>query len=356
MSVRTFRVPTDAPESDGTLRWDHTTVVLVELTAGGTRGIGWTYAGSAAASVIEETLKQHVVGSDPTAIEGTWQTMCDAVRNDDRHGICGRAISAVDIALWDLKARLLDLPLIDLFGRVRDRAEIYGSGGFTSYHDARLTEQLGGWAAEGLTRVKMKVGRDAADDPRRVRVARKAIGDGVELFVDANGGYSAKQALAMAEIFAEQSRVIWFEEPVSSDDLAGLHLLRNRAAAPMDIAAGEYGDTPGYFRRMLAAEAVDCLQADATRCGGYTGFFKAAALCEAFHIPLSAHCGPQLHAHIACCAGPLRHIEYFHDHVRIDHLLFDGALHPVNGALAPDQNRAGHGMTLKESDAQRYQQ
>ena len=200
----------------------------------------------------------------------------------------------------------------------------------------------------------MKVGREPDADLHRVGAAREAIGPKVKLFVDANGAYTRKQALALGQRFAEDFQVSWFEEPRSSNDLAGLRLLRDRGPAGMDIAAGEYGDTPGYFRRMLEAGAVDCLQADATRCGGYTGFLKVAALCEAFQMPLSAHCAPQLHAHVACAVTCLRHVEYFHDHTRIDRMLFDGALDPRDGSLAPDTSRPGHGMTLKAADAEAY--
>jgi L-alanine-DL-glutamate epimerase-like enolase superfamily enzyme len=264
------------------------------------------------------------------------------------------AISAVDVALWDLKAKLLGVALVDLFGAAREAVDIYGSGGFTSYSDKQLAEQLGGWAAEGIGRVKMKVGRDAAADKQRATVARGAIGPATELFVDANGAYSRKQALAMANWFAEEARVTWFEEPRPSVDLAGLRLLRDRGPAGMDIAAGEYGDLSDTFRRMLEAGAVDCLQADATRCGGYSGFLKVAALCEAFEMPLSAHCAPQLHASVACAVPCLRHVEYFYDHVRIGRLLLDGNLKPERGQLRPDRGRPGHGMTFKTQDAAHY--
>jgi L-alanine-DL-glutamate epimerase-like enolase superfamily enzyme len=172
--------------------------------------------------------------------------------------------------------------------------------------------------------------------------------------VDANGAYGRKEALHHAGRFAEQAQVSWFEEPVSSDDLAGLRLLRDRAPAGLEIAAGEYGHAPAYFRTMLEAGAVDCLQADATRCGGFTGFLKAAALAEAWHVPLSAHCAPQLHAHVGCAAPGLRHVEYFHDHVRVDKLLFSGVLEPHEGRLEPDAARPGHGLALKLADAARY--
>jgi L-alanine-DL-glutamate epimerase-like enolase superfamily enzyme len=349
-----YTVPTDAPESDGTLEWDSTTLVLVEIEAGGKRGIGYSYADSATAVLIHSLLAKVVEGRDAMDIAGASSATLAAIRNLGRPGVASMAVSAVDNALWDLKAKLLDVPLFKLLGAVRDHVPVYGSGGFCSYSDAQLKEQLGGWADGGITMVKMKVGREPHRDPARAKDARKAIGDEVQLFVDANGAYSRKQALHMAQVFAREYDVRWFEEPVSSDDLRGLRLLRDRAPAPMDIAAGEYGYTPWYFRRMLSAGAVDVLQADATRCAGISGFMQASTLCEAFNLPLSAHCAPALHAHPACATRPLRHIEYFHDHVRIENLLFDGVLQPVHGALHPDPSRAGFGLEFKHADAERY--
>ena len=349
-----YRVPTDLPESDGTLEWNDTDVICARVSAAGHTGLGWTYAARAARGVIEEALAPRVVGRSVFDIEDAWQAMMAAVRNDGRGGLCARALSAVDVALWDLKAKHLGLALVDLIGGVRTAVPIYGSGGFTSYDDQTLAAQLAGWAEAGIPRVKMKVGREPGRDIHRVRVARKAIGEACELFVDANGAYSAKEALALAAEFSDCCGVTWFEEPVSSDDRRGLKRIRLRAPAGMDIAAGEYGATLDDFRRLLAGEAVDCLQADATRCGGITGFMKVAALAEAFHTPLSAHCAPELHAHVGCCVRGLRHIEYFHDHARLAPLLFDGVLVPARGELTPVRSRPGHGLTLKEDEAAAY--
>jgi len=353
LEVSAYIVPTDLPESDGTFAWDKTTLVLVEPTAGGIRGLGYTYADTATARLIEDLLAGVVLGHDAMAVAGTWAAMMHAIRNLGRPGIVSMAISAVDAALWDLKARLLNLPLVTLLGPVRGAVPVYGSGGFTSYTNAQLQKQLADWVADGITRVKMKIGTDPEADRERVRAARAAIGAAVELFVDANGAYSRKQALAFANIFTEYG-VSWFEEPVSSDDLEGLRLVRDRAPAGMDITAGEYGYDLFYFRRMLDAGAVDVLQADATRCAGITGFLRVGALCEARPLPLSAHCGPSLHAHPCCAVAPVRHVEYFHDHARIEHLLFDGALTPVKGTLQPDLSRAGFGLEFKRADAERY--
>jgi L-alanine-DL-glutamate epimerase-like enolase superfamily enzyme len=353
LAVSAYTIPTSTPESDGTYTWDTTTLVLVEATASGRRGLGFTYADTSTARLIHASLAQVVVGCDAMNVPGVWEAMVRAIRNLGRPGIASMAIAAVDSALWDLKARLLGLPLVVLLGAVRDAVPIYGSGGFTSYTIEQLQQQLGGWAADGITRVKMKIGRDAEADLDRVAAARAAIGPNVELFVDANGAYTRKQALAQARHFAGED-VTWFEEPVSSDDLAGLRLLRDRAPAGMDIAAGEYGYDLPYFRRMLEAGAVDVLQADASRCAGISGFMQVAALCQARSLPLSAHCAPSLHAHVCCALAPVVHLEYFYDHARIEHMLFDGALDPVGGALRPDKSRPGMGLEFKRKDAEQY--
>ena len=354
LDVSAYTVPTDFPESDGTITWDKTTLVLVEATAGGKRSVGYSYADVATARLIKELLADIVVGKDAMSIPAIWFEMVHAIRNLGRPGISSMAISAVDASLWDLKARLLELPLVTLLGQRRDSAPIYGSGGFTSYSREQLQRQLGDWVASGIPRVKMKIGRHPAADPGRVAAAREAIGPDAELFVDANGAYSRKEALALAEIFAAESGVIWFEEPVSSDDLEGLHLIRDRAPSGMDIAAGEYGYDLWYFRRMLEANAVDVLQADATRCAGITGFLRVDALVESRSMQLSAHCGPALHVHPCCAINNFRHMEYFHDHVRIEHMLFDGVLTPVHGSLRPDLSRPGTGLELKRADAAKY--
>jgi L-alanine-DL-glutamate epimerase-like enolase superfamily enzyme len=353
IQVSAYTIPTDFPESDGTLEWSSTTLVLVETREGGKTGIGFTYADTATARLIQDRLASIVLGRDALAVTDSWNAMAAAARNLGRPGICSMAIAAVDTALWDLKAKLLDLPLVTLLGAAHEAMPVYGSGGFTSYPVTKLEEQLGSWAASGISRVKMKVGRSPEEDIERVRAARAAIGQETELFVDANGAYSRKQALAKASAFAK-SKVTWFEEPVSSDDLVGLRLLRDRAPSGIDITAGEYGYDLAYFRRMLEAEAVDVLQADITRCAGITGFMRVGALCEAFQVPLSAHCAPSLHLHPCCAVTCARHLEYFHDHVRVENMLFDGAKVPVQGLLYPDLSRPGLGLELKRADAERY--
>jgi L-alanine-DL-glutamate epimerase-like enolase superfamily enzyme len=350
VSVSAYTVPTDQPESDGTAEWDSTTCVVVEVRAGGQTGLGYTYAPAATGKLIDEKLVEIVRGSDALAIAETWEAMGSALRNAGRPGIGFMAISAVDQALWDLKARLLELPLVDLLGRARHEAPIYGSGGFTSYSLERIREQLGGWVDQGIPRVKMKVSRDPEHDPERLDAARQAIGDETELYVDSNGALERKQALHWAERFAREWGVAWYEEPVSSADFDGLRFLREHA--PLDIAAGEYAYVPADFRNLIGS--VDCLQADVTRCGGITGFLRAGALAAAHDLDISAHCAPAASVAVCCAAPRFRHLEYFHDHVRLEPLLFDGVPEPDGGGLKPDRSRPGNGLELKRADAQRY--
>lgn len=352
--VDVFQVPTDRrPESDGTLTWSSTTIVVVRASAGGRTGTGYSYTHAAAARLIHDTFKPMIEGRDAMRVEAAWDHMLTASRNMGRGGIAASARSAVDVALWDLEARLLDLPLSALFGPRRDAVPVYGSGGLTSYSIPELRQQLGDWAEAGIGAVKMKVGREPDTDPERVAEARDAIGPDVALFVDANGALSRKHALALAEEFARNG-VAWFEEPVSSDDLDGLRLIRDRAPAGMEITAGEYGWSEFHFRDLIRAGAVDVLQPDATRCGGFTGFRRIAELCRAHHTPISSHTAPQLHAHVCAAAPGVRHLEYFHDHVRIERMLFDGVLEPRDGALRPDAGRPGMGIELREADADRF--
>jgi L-alanine-DL-glutamate epimerase-like enolase superfamily enzyme len=353
VDVSWYKVPTESVESDGTLEWNTTTLVLVQINSAGQSGLGYTFADEATALLIRRTLSEVVTGADPMSINYLYMQMWRRIRNLGRPGICSMAISAVDCALWDLKARLLNVPLVRLLGQIHAGAPIYGSGGFTSYSDQQLAMQLAGWVEQGIPRVKMKIGRDAHRDAERVRIAREAVGPEAELYVDANGGYGRKQALKMADHFAKFD-VSWFEEPVSSDDLDGLRLIRDRAPSNMEIAAGEYGYDIFYFRRMLEAGAVDVLQADVTRCGGITGLLQVAALCQSRNLSLSCHTAPALHTHVACAVAPLKNVEYFHDHVLIENMFFDGVARPIKGELRPDLSRPGSGLELKRTEAQKF--
>lgn len=351
LEVDSYTIPTDSPESDGTLQWSQTSLVAVHAHRGQEVGLGYSYTSPAAARVILDTLVP--VLETGLSVAEAWHRMVRSVRNLGLSGIAACAISAVDCALWDLEARRLGVSLASLLGPARREVPIYGSGGFTSYPPERLVEQLAGWVEQGIPRVKMKVGRHPEQDVERVARVREAIGPEPDLFVDANGAYAVKQALRLGERFAELG-VSWFEEPRPSDDPAGLARVRRHAPPGMEVTAGEYGYRLADFRLLLESGAVDVLQADVTRCLGYTGFLLAADLGAAFQVDLSAHCAPALSLP-ACCAAPrFRHQEYFYDHVRIEERLLDGLPEKRDGVLLPDFDRPGHGLTLKRKDAERY--
>jgi L-alanine-DL-glutamate epimerase-like enolase superfamily enzyme len=357
LEVTCFSVPTDAPEADGTLTWESTPVVVVEVrTADAVYGTGWTYAPTAVGTLITRDLAPLLLGTDAFDIPAAHEVMCRAVREHGRPGLTSAAISAVDLALWDLKARLLGLPLARLLGAARDAVPVYGSGGFTTYHDSHLASQLAGWVhGQGIGRVKIRIGeargRAAVRDLDRTRLAREVIGSQAELYVDASGAYTRKQAVRIGGPLAEYG-VGWFEEPVPPEDLTGLRVVRD--AVVSDVAAGAHSGDLAPCARMVTAGAVDCLVLDATRCGGATDFLRAAALAQAHGLEVSTHGAPHAHAQLAAAVPNLRHVEWFHDHVRVESLFFDGVLDPSGGALRVNPDAYGHGLTLRHEIAEPY--
>lgn len=350
--VRVFEFPTVVqPETDGTAAWSATTMVLVELAAGGIVGLGYSYVHAAAAKLAEDLLAGCVRGASPFDIPDLHGGMIRAVRNQGLAGIAACAISAFDIALWDLKARLLEVSVSQLLGAARDVVPVYASGGFTSTPLDALAREIEGYVAAGHRRVKIKIGQPLAAAIERARVAREAAGADIELMVDANGAFTRKDAIELVPRL-EELGVRYFEEPVSSDDLPGLRQVKE--ASHLAVAAGEYGYDAGYFHRMLAADAVDILQADSTRCLGFTGFLQADALCDATGIPLSAHCAPALHVHVGRAARRIVHVEHFFDHVRLESMLFDGSPCVRDGTLIPEADRPGLGLALRDGDAARF--
>ncbi len=351
LGVRACTVPTDAPESDGTLAWDSTTIVVVEVQADGQTGIGYTYGDAGVAAFVDSQLREVVEGADALLPGAAWTAMQRQIRNAGRPGVGAMAVSAVDIALWDLKARLLGVCLADALPRCRDAAPVYGSGGFTSYSRERLRGQLEGWMEAGLPRVKIKVGREPREDPARLALCREVIGEEVELMVDANGAFGPKEALHRAAEYAAFG-VSWLEEPVSSEDREGLRFVREHGPDGMAIAAGEYEwDLPQVAD---LAPCVDIVQADVTRVGGITNLLRVDGICKARQRPFSAHCAPAISAHACCALETLEHLEYFHDHVRVERLLFEGTLDPSDGALEPDRSRPGLGLELNHDEMERW--
>ncbi|MEU1426996.1 enolase C-terminal domain-like protein [Nocardia sp. NPDC005746] len=349
VTVEIYRFPTPQTEADGTLSWDATTAVVVSIRAGRETGLGWTYSSPAAATVVECELASLLSGTSPSHVTDTWRRLRRACRNVGTPGVVGHALSAVDIALWDLTARLLRVPLATLFCSGGRATPVYGSGGFVNLTDEQLAEQVAGWQAAGCAAVKIKIGVDAERDLERIALVRRLAGSRIDIMVDANGAYTPGQARRVGTEL-DRLGVVWFEEPVTSDDLPGLRAVRD--AVGCDVTAGEYVYSAYEAERLI--DVVDCLQLDITRCGGYTGFLRAAAIAASEHRDISAHCAPALHAGIAAAVPRLRHIEWFVDHARLEPLLVTGAPEVVAGCIAPRGAEAdpyGHGMRLSERAA-----
>jgi L-alanine-DL-glutamate epimerase-like enolase superfamily enzyme len=351
-----YRIPTPEPEADGTLSWSATTMVVVQVRCGEVDGLGWTYADAACVDLIHGILADAVRGHEVLDVPARWHTMQRAIRNLGRPGVVSCALSAMDTALWDAAARIHGLPVSRLLGRVHDDVALYASGGFTTESEARLSEWLEKWVhSRGVPRVKIKIGESwgtaLSRDLARIERTRQAVGAETEVYVDANGGYSVGQAVRIGARLADHD-VTWFEEPVSSDDLDGLRTVRHAVTA--DVTAGEYGYDLAYFAHMIDSEAVDCVQVDVTRCGGYTEWARIAALATAHNLAVSAHCAPNLSVHAAMTTPNFRHIEWFADHDRIESAFFDGALEPSGGRVGADLSAPGHGMTFNHEAAQRH--
>lgn len=344
LQTRARRFPTPAPEADGTLQWDHTTAVTVTVGRHGFHGTGWTYGHAAACDVIDTILRTALDDADEADPPMCWQAMIDACRNIGATGLVMQAISAVDIALWDLHARTLGVSLPHLWGQLRFGVPVYGSGGFVTDDDAALRQQIDDWSRLGCRGMKIKIGEDrgtaVARDLARVQTLTELAPAGTACMVDANGAYTTGQAIRVGREL-DQLGIVWFEEPVTSDDPSGLRRVRDSVTC--DVAAGEYIWRIDDADR--TAEVVDCLQLDVTRCGGYTGWFRAAAVAAARHLEVSAHCAPALHAPVAVATPNIRHIEYFIDHARLEPTLAVGVPVVREGMLRPN-TAPGHGMTL----------
>jgi L-alanine-DL-glutamate epimerase-like enolase superfamily enzyme len=348
-----YRFPTPQPEADGTLTWDATVAVTATIRAGGQCGLGWTYSSEVTANVITAHLAPCLEGRDAFDIAGGWTAMHRAGRNLGTRGLYMHALSAVDIAWWDLKARLLGKPLNDLLGRCRDAVPVYGSGGFTNLTDRQLADQVEAWSAAGCTAMKIKIGEgwgtSARRDLARTRRLRGLAGPGIDLMVDANGGYRRAQAQRVGHDLDELG-VTWFEEPVSSDDVEALAAVRDEVRC--DVAAGEYVYDQFDVNRLLPV--VDCLQLDATRCGGYTGWLRGASSAQARNLKVSAHCAPALHVSVAAAVPNTRHIEWFVDHARLEPQLVADAPEVRAGEARVNRTAPGHGMTVNPAaDARR---
>ena len=313
----------------------------------GTEGLGVGEASPGARGVVESGLRDLLLDRDPFDIERLWSDMFWRARRFGRAGIGLHALSAVDIGLWDLKAKALGLPLYKLLGPFTDTVPVYGSGGWANLNTADLTANMTAFVEQGVKRVKMKVGKDFGrserEDIERVAAVREAVGDNVALYIDANSAYYPKQAIYMAEEFARY-QVGWFEEPVLADDVDGLAEVRR--AIPIPVATGENEYTKHGFRQLITGGGVDIVQPDVGHVGGVTEWMKVAQLAHAFNLPVAPHAMEVVHLHLACATPNLKVVESLDIEAQTDRVWYTEVPQQEDGMLSPFPDKPGLGLEL----------
>jgi len=286
-------------------------IVVRVVTEDGLDGFGMTF-GEPVAEYIEKNLAEEVVGKDPLANEDIWNDMFRAIRSSGRKGAAMLAISAIDIAIWDLRGKILGQPIYKLLGGTKRKIPAYASVGFLSMPDDEVVEKSLEYVADGYKTLKIKVGYDNGEnikaDVSRVAKVRRAVGDDIELIVDANGIYDCASAIRFLHA-ADDLGICLFEEPVHADDIAGLRRIRDAALVP--VASGENEYTKYGCRDLLLAEAVDVLQFDITRVGGFTDMVKVSAMTQAWNLKIAPHFWPQVSAHMMSPAPHGLYLEVF---------------------------------------------
>ena len=341
-----YLIPLPVPLSDST----HGTIRAFEMIsvrvrdADGAEGVGYTYTvgagGAAVHALIARDLAPRLVGRDAERIEELWHLMWWTVHYGGRGGAQGLAMSAIDIALWDLRARRQGAPLWRVLGGFDPRVPCYAGGIDLDFPLDALLRQTDDNLARGFRAIKMKVGRPSLrEDVERVRAMRRHLGPDFPLMVDANMRWSADEAIRAARAFRELEPV-WLEEPTIPDDVPGHARIVREGGLP--IAAGENLHTLHEFRQLIAAGGVTFPEPDVTNCGGVTTFMKVCHLAEAFNLPVTSHGAHDITVHLLA-AVPNR--SYLEAHgFGLDALIAEPLRMQDGLAVAPD--RPGHGVVF----------
>lgn len=321
--------------------------IIVDVSTDiGVHGIGMTYCESGNEAIIafgEKTIQPLILGMNPFDTECIWAKVTQYFRAVGRKGLAYFALSAIDIACWDIKGKVLDMPIYRLFGGNDPRVPVYCSGGWTSYSEEELVDYALEAKDRGFTMVKMKVGvkggSDIREDAHRVHAVRKAIGPDMRLAIDANNVWHAGTAIKFSRM-VEECDIEFFEEPVIADDIPGLAHCRQKCNIP--IASGEHEYTRYGARDLCISGAADIVQIDACKCGGFTESLKVINVAEAFNLQYAPHCMELVHMHLVAAASngmSLEDLDLFYPSVEN---LFIDAPRAVDGFITiPDQPGLG---------------
>lgn len=344
--------PVTSGAADATRKVENIGFLIVRLTTDqGLEGFGVTYhevGGEATGILIEKNIKDKLIGLDPFATDSFLNEMAAYLRGVGRKGLMWCALSAVDIALWDLKGKIIGIPIYKLIGGNRDKVEVYASGGWTSYDDDRLVDEISGMVRDGYKKVKFKVGVEGGQnlkrDVRRVEKVRDAVGPDVGIMLDANNCWDAATGARFANMVKDLD-IMFLEEPVMADDITGL--AKYKRSTDLPLATGEHEYTKYGVRDLLVNNAADIVQTDGTRTGGFTELLKIAALTQAWNVKLAPHAMELIHMQIA---GGISNCPFLEKLILFDELTyhtFKDAPRPVGGMIEiPDE--PGLGLTLNE--------
>ncbi|MCA9177078.1 MAG: mandelate racemase/muconate lactonizing enzyme family protein [Planctomycetales bacterium] len=298
-----YQIPPTVSWEDATHRVANLEFIVTRITTdSGIVGVGFAYTtgigGSAILALIDDYCGAMLIGRDPRQIERLWSFLHGQLHRSGTGGINTLALSAIDIALWDITAKSLGTPLHQLLGARRDSIPTYGSGIDLFLSKDELVAEVEGWLAEGHNAVKVKIGRDTAeDDLDRLLAVRKLIGPRRRLFVDANQRWSVPECMTRLQALSVVD-IGWIEEPLHAEDIRGHADLRNLTRLP--IALGESLYTRHQFADYLQANAVDFVQADVCRVGGISEWMKIANLAAAFHRPMAPHYLSEISVSVMC--------------------------------------------------------
>ncbi|MFI5339385.1 MAG: mandelate racemase/muconate lactonizing enzyme family protein [Candidatus Methylomirabilales bacterium] len=335
-------------------------VLTFVQTEDGTQGVGYTYAGTVGGTMVrtavDDVLRPLLLGADAGLIERHWATMFQDGLLVGRRGALLRAISAVDIALWDLAGKRAGIPLSRLLGGYQAEVPAYASGGY--YLEGKgpdgLAREMERYLRAGFTSVKIKVGgASIEEDVARVKAARDAIGPSVRLALDANNAYrSVSEAVRAAEAFQPYD-IWWFEEPLAPDNIPGQAEVAE--AVGMPVATGEIHQTRWDFRDLIMGQAAQILQPDAGVLGGISEWMKVAHTAASFDIPVAPHWHADLHVHLVGAVSNALTVEYFfleEDIYNFERILRE-RLVPSKGSIRiPD--RPGLGLVLDQAAIERF--
>jgi len=331
-------------------------VILCINTDLGVTRTGITYSevgGNATKLLIEKEFINLLIGKDPFQTEFIWDEINQHMRGIGRKGFTYLALSVIDIALWDLKAKSVGLPLYKLLGGHK-KVPIYGSGGWTSYSDKELVDAMMSMVNSGYKTVKMKIGVNAGlspdEDIKRVKLVREKVGNDIGLLVDANNAYTSSVAIYVARNISD-CNIYLFEEPVIADDIEGL--ARVRVAIDIPVATGEHEYTKYGARDLLINKAADILQFDATKCGGFTEWTKMAILVQAWNLMIAPHAMEYVHMHLLSSIKNGLILEKLIMFEPLDDLVFINPPKPVNGFLKIPEE-PGLGLKLNMKNIKKY--